>query len=182
MGSKSTSRKEQLKSSDLTLTVKERPDIDESLPFDMPSVEIPLFIAKNKAAAYQDHMKENTLLITADTIVWLDDKVYGKPVDAQDAKRMLKELSGKTHQVITGVCITTKDYTKAFACVTDVVFDNLSTEQIEYYVNTYNPYDKAGAYGIQEWIGYTGVKSSSGSYFNVMGLPVQKLSQELMKI
>ena len=115
LGSNSPRRKELLKGLDLKFTVKAMPDIDESFPFDMPSVEIPLFIAKNKAAAYHDHMKENTLLITADTSVWLDDKVYGKPVDAQDAKRMLKELSGKTHQVITGVCITTKDYTKAFA-------------------------------------------------------------------
>ena len=124
-------------------------------------------------------MKKNTLLITADTIVWLDGKVYGKPSDESDAKRMLKNLSGKTHQVITGVTICTQEKEVSFSVTSDVSFSELSDEEIEYYVNHYHPLDKAGAYGIQEWIGYIGVCKLQGSYFNVMGLPVQRLYQEL---
>jgi septum formation protein len=127
-------------------------------------------------------MQSDELIITADTIVWLDGEVMGKPVGEEDARRMLRALSGKTHQVITGVCLTTIDSQKAFATVTDVTFCHLSEEEIDYYVERYRPMDKAGSYGIQEWIGFVGVESISGSYFNVMGLPIQRLYTELKKL
>ena len=126
-------------------------------------------------------MQDNTLLITADTIVVLDEKVYVKPLNEADACQMLRDLSGKTHQVLTGVCITTKDKQVAFSVSSDVRFAHLEDEEIEYYVKKYKPFDKAGAYGVQEWIGYVAVEYISGSYFHIMGLPVQRLYQELKK-
>lgn len=119
------------------------------------------------------------MLITADTIVWHKGTVYGKPTDRNDAKRMLKTLSGQMHQVITGVCITTKNSQKTFHVTSDVFFARFSDTEIEYYLDHYQPYDKAGSYGVQEWIGYVGVERIEGSYFNVMGLPVQRLYTEL---
>ena len=127
-------------------------------------------------------MKTKELLITADTIVWLNGKVLGKPNGREEAIKMLCALSGKFHQVFTGVCLTTIDWQKSFTVVSDVQFDDLSDEEIEYYVERYQPMDKAGAYGVQEWIGYIGVKSISGSFFNIMGLPIQKLYVELKKL
>lgn len=155
------------------------PEIDESYPPTLQGVEIPTYIAARKAEAYSQWMKDDTLLITADTIVWLDGKVYGKPADAQDACKMLRELSGKTHTVITGMALTTRDKQRTFAVESYVTFAQLDEAEIEYYVSKYKPFDKAGAYGIQEWIGYIGVTALEGSYFNVMGLPVQRLYQEL---
>ncbi len=137
------------------------------------------YISKTKANAYKDVIGDDELVITADTIVVLHDKVMGKPEGREDAVNMLKTLSGKTHQVITGVCLTTKTQQRVTSVVSEVTFKELSDEEINYYVDRYKPYDKAGAYGIQEWIGYIGVTGLKGSYFNVMGLPVQRIYQEL---
>lgn len=182
LASNSPRRKELLSGLGLAYEVKTLPDIDESFPEGMDGVEIPAYIARSKADAYRAMMTSDELIITADTIVWLDGKVMGKPQDAEDARRMLGALSGQTHQVITGVCLTTTDYQKSFSAVTDVTFCCLSDEEINYYVEHYRPMDKAGSYGIQEWIGFVGVESISGSYFNVMGLPIQRLYTELKKL
>ncbi len=156
------------------------PDVDESYPDTLQGEDIPKHIARNKADAYLPLMQADTLLITADTVVLLNGKVYGKPADEAEAKQMLSELSGKTHQVITGVCLRTLQKEVCFAVTTDVRFATLSACEIEYYVSHYRPLDKAGSYGVQEWIGYIGVEHISGSYYNVMGLPVQRLYRELM--
>ena len=182
LASNSPRRKELLSGLGIAYEVKTLPDIDESFPEGMDGVEIPAYIARVKADAYREMMAPDELIITADTIVWLDGEVMGKPHDAEDARRMLRALSGQTHQVITGVCLTTADAQKSFATVTDVTFCRLSEEEIAYYVEHYRPMDKAGSYGIQEWIGFVGVESISGSYFNVMGLPIQRLYTELKKL
>lgn len=179
LASNSPRRKELLKGLGVPFTVTVLPDIDESFPETLEAEEIPVYIARKKAMAYLSRMEESTLLITADTIVWLDGKVYGKPHDEEDAKQMLRALSGKTHQVITGVCLCTQNKEKTFYSLTDVSFSDLTDREIEYYVSKYKPIDKAGAYGIQEWIGFAAVKEIKGSYFNVMGLPIHKLYQEL---
>lgn len=179
LASNSPRRKELLGGLGIDYEVKVLPGIDESYPDSLKGEEIPVYIASEKAAAYRAVMQEDDLIITADTIVYLDGEVLGKPRDAADAARMLRLLSGKTHQVITGVCITTQAFQKSFAAVTEVTFDTLSEEEIDYYVSKYAPMDKAGSYGIQEWIGFIGVTGMKGSYFNVMGLPVQRLYREL---
>lgn len=181
LASNSPRRKELLAGLDITYQVKTLPDIDESFPPELEGEDIAMYIAHEKADAYTEYMDENTLLITADTIVLLDGRVYGKPLDEQDAMRMLRELSGKTHHVVTGVCITTLEKQRCFAVSTQVRFAALDDSEIEYYVAKYKPLDKAGAYGIQEWIGYVAVEYISGSYFNVMGLPIQRLYSELKK-
>ena len=182
LASNSPRRKELLSGLGIQYEVKTLPDIDESYPEGLDGMEIPAFIARSKADAYRSVMQADELIITADTIVWLDGKVMGKPRDAEEAREMLRALSGQTHQVITGVCLTTPTYQKAFATLTDVTFATLSEEEITYYVDRYSPMDKAGSYGIQEWIGFIGVESISGSYFNVMGLPIQRLYTELKKL
>ena len=182
LASNSPRRKELLSGLGIDYEVKTLPDIDESFPEGLTEVETATYIARAKADVYRNIMQSDELIITADTIVWLDGEVMGKPVDDEDARRMLRALSGKTHQVITGVCLTTIDSQKAFATVTDVTFCHLSEEEIDYYVERYRPMDKAGSYGIQEWIGFVGVESISGSYFNVMGLPIQRLYTELKKL
>lgn len=179
LASNSPRRKELLGGLGITYEVKTLPDIDESYPEGLDAEEIPLHIARNKADAYRSMMQPNELIVTADTIVWLDGMVLGKPKDETDACRMLRCLSGKTHQVVTGVCLTTLEKQRCFATVTDVTFAELTEEEINYYVSRYRPLDKAGAYGIQEWIGYIGVQNISGSYFNVVGLPIQRLYTEL---
>lgn len=179
LASNSPRRRELLSGLGLTYEVVALPEIDESYPPTLQGAEIPTYIAGQKARAYEKLMTPDTLLITADTIVWLDGKVYGKPADAQEARTMLKELSGKTHTVITGMALTTHDRQQAFAVESYVTFAPLDDEEIEYYIDRYKPFDKAGAYGIQEWIGYIGVTALEGSYFNVMGLPVQRLYKEL---
>lgn len=181
LASNSPRRRELLGGLGIEYQVATLPAIDESYPEGLSGEEIPVHIALHKAEAYRDLMDDKTMLITADTIVWLDRKVYGKPADTADAQRMLQELSGRTHTVITGVVITTTAKQRAFAVSSEVSFARLSDEEISYYVTRYNPVDKAGAYGIQEWIGYIGVTGLKGSYFNVMGLPVQRLYQELKK-
>ena len=182
LASNSPRRKELLSGLGIQYEVKTLPDIDESYPEGLDGMEIPAFIARSKADAYREVTQTDELIITADTIVWLDGNVMGKPKDAEEAREMLRSLSGQTHQVITGVCLTTAVYQKAFATMTDVTFATLSEEEIAYYVERYSPMDKAGSYGIQEWIGFIGVESISGSYFNVMGLPIQRLYTELKKL
>lgn len=179
LASNSPRRRELLGGLGVDYEVVSLPEIDESYPPTLQGVEIPTYIAARKAEAYSQWMKDDTLLITADTIVWLDGKVYGKPADAQDACKMLRELSGKTHTVITGMALTTRNKQRTFAVESYVTFAQLDEAEIEYYVSKYKPFDKAGAYGIQEWIGYIGVTALEGSYFNVMGLPVQRLYKEL---
>ena len=182
LASNSPRRKELLSGLGIDYEVKTLPDIDESFPEGLSEVETATYIARAKADVYRTIMQPDELIITADTIVWLDGEVMGKPVDGEDARRMLRALSGKTHQDITGVCLTAINGQKAFATVTDVTFCGLSEEEIDYYVECYRPMDKAGSYGIQEWIGFVGVESISGSYFNVMGLPIQRLYTELKKL
>ena len=181
LASNSPRRKELLGGLGIAYEVKAMPDVDESFPTDLESEEIPVYIAKKKVDAYKPIMQSDELIITADTIVWLDGIVMGKPKDAGEACEMLRRLSGLTHQVITGVCVTTIDKQVSFSTVTDVTFDELTEEEIEYYVTHFEPMDKAGSYGIQEWIGYVGVRSISGSYFNVVGLPIQRLYSELKR-
>ena len=156
-------------------------DVNEDFPAQMVGVDIPMYLAEKKANAYKHIMDEHTMIITADTIVWHEGKVLGKPVDDTDARRMLRALSGKTHQVITGVCISTLQRRKVFHVISDVRFARLTEAEIEYYLHNFKPYDKAGSYGVQEWIGFVGVEHINGSYFNVMGLPVQRLYNELKR-
>lgn len=182
LASNSPRRKELLSGLNLDYKVKTLPDIDETYPDTLKGEDIPLYIARKKAEAYKSIMSKNELIITADTIVYTDGEVLGKPKDEADARRMLHALSGRSHQVITGVCITTSGFQRSFASVTEVTFDTLTDEEIDFYISTYNPMDKAGAYGIQEWIGFIGVSKLNGSYFNVMGLPVQRLYRELKNI
>ena len=179
LASNSPRRRELLSGLGLDYEVKVVPDIAETYPEDLDTAEIPLYIAAEKAAAYERVMGDDDLIITADTVVVLDAEVLGKPKDLDDARRMLRALSGQTHQVITGVCLKTKTKERRFSVTTDVTFKELSDEEIDCYVEHYRPLDKAGAYGIQEWIGYIGVTGLHGSYYNVMGLPVQRIYQEL---
>lgn len=179
LASNSPRRKELLAGLNLDFEVRVLPDIDESYPSDMPIEDIAGYIACKKADFYVQNLNNNELLITADTIVSRFDKVLGKPVHREDAVNMLKELSGRVHEVITGVCIVTKDKSTSFSVSSAVSFARLSDDEIGYYLDTYRPYDKAGAYGIQEWIGYIAVEAINGSFYNVMGLPIQRLYQEL---
>lgn len=156
-------------------------DTEETFPKQLVGVDIPMYLAEKKANEFKGKMDENTLLITADTIVWHEGKVFGKPADKAEAIKMLKALSGKTHQVITGVCICDSKRRKTFHVISEVRFARLTAAEIEFYVTKYEPYDKAGAYGVQEWIGYIGVEHIDGSYFNVMGLPIQRLYTELKR-
>lgn len=182
LASNSPRRRELLSGLGIDYEVKILPGIDESYPENLTGEEIPMYIAREKADAYRPSIKPDELIITADTIVCLEGQVLGKPKDESDACRMLRLLSGRTHQVITGVCITTAEMQRTFAATTDVTFDTLSEEEITHYVNNYRPMDKAGAYGVQEWIGFIGVTRLEGSYFNVMGLPIQRLYKELKRI
>lgn len=181
LASGSPRRRELLEGLGLHFTVKCIDGIDESYPESLPAEETALFIAKKKSEAYKGLTDSGHLIITADTVVVCNDMVLGKPSDKNEAKKMLNMLSGKTHQVITGVTLATKEKTVSFSVSTDVRFTTLDKKEIEYYVDKYRPLDKAGAYGIQEWIGYVGVEYISGSYYNVMGLPIQRLYQELKK-
>ena len=181
LASNSPRRRELLGALDLDFEVKVLPDIAESYPDNLPAVEVAGYISREKAAPYRTLIGEGDLVITADTVVIVGDEVLGKPKDAEDARRMLQLISGRTHQVITGVCLLTTDKEHAFSVTTDVTFKQLSEDEITCYIEHYKPFDKAGAYGIQEWIGYVGVTSINGSYFNVMGLPVQRLWEEIKK-
>ncbi len=156
-------------------------DIEEIYPENIKEEKIALFLAKLKASAYKDEIDSGNLVITADTIVLLNGKVIGKPKDREDATSILSRLSGNMHRVITAVCLSAQHKQKSFFAETDVFFKNLNQDEINYYLNTYQPYDKAGSYGIQEWIGYIGIEKIEGSYYNVMGLPTQMLYEELKR-
>ena len=181
LASNSPRRKELLAGLGVKFDVRLIADIDETYPDNIKSHDVAEYIAKKKAYAYKQSIASNELIITADTIVILGDEIFGKPLNADDAYAMLQKLSGKTHQVITGVCLLTKNEQRVFRVTTDVTFKELEMEEIKYYVDNYKPFDKAGAYGIQEWIGYIGVTSLNGSYFNVVGFPVQRIYTELQK-
>lgn len=178
LASQSPRREELLRGLNIPFEVKEI-EVEETYPKGMVGMDIPRYLAEKKANAFSDRMDNKTLLITADTIVWLEGKVFGKPKDKEEASSMLKALSGKTHQVITGVCISTQNKRKVFSVISEVRFAKLNPKEINYYLDNYQPYDKAGAYGVQEWIGFIAVEFIEGSYFNVMGLPIQRLYNEL---
>lgn len=182
LASASPRRKELMQGLDVEFEVRSLPDVDENFPPELQGGDIPLHIAKKKADAYRPQMAADELVITADTIVWLDGTALGKPASEADARRMLRNMSGKTHSVFTGVAITTKSEQRCFVAQSDVTFANLADDEIEYYIAKYKPMDKAGSYGAQEWIGYIGMQNIVGSYFNVMGLPVQRLYAELKLI
>lgn len=182
LASNSPRRRELLSGLGVDYEVRTLPGVDESYPDTLSGEDIPVYISREKAAAYLPSIAPDELIITADTIVWLDGRVLGKPADEADACRMLRELSGRTHQVITGVTLSTAAFQKSFAVTSEVEFAPLTEEEITYYVDHYRPLDKAGAYGVQEWIGFIGVRRLSGSYFNVMGLPIQRMYQELKEL
>lgn len=179
LASKSPRRRELLQQLRIPFHVITLGGIDESYPESVPPVEVPQFVSEKKADAFQNIIIDNELLITADTMVVCDGRILGKPKDASDAREMLRFLSGKTHKVATGVTVSTKDRRTSFTTVTQVTFSSLTSEEINYYVDNYQPFDKAGAYGIQEWIGAVAVSGIEGSYSNVMGLPIHRLYQEL---
>lgn len=206
LGSNSPRRKELLAGLDVPFEVKVIPGIDESYPDTLDAYDTAEYIASKKAAAYKNLLNldkeeeialvkkgEKLVVLTADTVViapTLEEQndqegkgvILGKPKDEADAYRMLEMLSGKTHHVVTGVCLTSQDVQRKFSVVTEVSFKKLTPDEIHYYVTNYKPFDKAGAYGIQEWIGYVGCTGLKGSYFNVMGLPVQRIYEELQKM
>lgn len=181
LASNSPRRKDLLAGLNIDFEVRVINDIDESCPPELEAYDVAEYIACKKADIYKTNMANDELLITADTIVSRFSNILGKPADREEAKEMLHELSGRVHEVITGVCLLSKDKKISFSASSAVSFVKLSDEEIEYYVETYHPFDKAGAYGVQEWIGYVGVEAINGSFYNVMGLPVQKLYQELKK-
>ena len=181
LASNSPRRQELLKGLELNFEIMTIPELDESYPETLKGKEIPLFLAQKKGAAYTSYLRDNVMIITADTIVWFENKVLGKPKDREDAIGMLQVMSGNMHQVFTGVCVKTKEKEVTFCVGSDVRFAKLTDEEIVYYVDKYKPYDKAGSYGVQEWIGYIGVEHINGSFYNIMGLPVQRLYGELKK-
>ena len=178
LASRSPRRQELLKDLGVVFDIVIK-DYNESYPSNLKSEEIALYLAKSKAEQFRSSIYDNEIVITADTIVWCDDMVLDKPVNRDDAIRILKVISGKTHEVITGMCLLSSKKEKVFFSKTKVTFDNLTDSEITYYIDNFKPYDKAGAYGIQEWIGYIGITHIEGSYFNVMGLPIQRLYKEL---
>lgn len=179
LASASPRRRELLAGLGLTFEVRTGLNVDERYPADLPAAEVPLYLSKLKAAAYRPRLAADELLITADTVVCLDNRVLGKPANRNEAGVMLQALSAKTHTVVTGVALTTRTKQHAFSVSSEVHFVPLRQEEIDYYIDHYKPFDKAGAYGIQEWIGMIGIDSIHGSFFNVMGLPVQRLYTEL---
>lgn len=176
LASQSPRRQELMKGLNIPFEVKSI-DVEESYPNTLAGAEIPCYLSQKKAEACE--LSGNDMLITADTIVWFDGKIFGKPADRAEAKAMLQMLSGQTHEVITGVSITTSKQRKTFSTTSKVRFAKLSEEEIDFYIDKYRPFDKAGAYGVQEWIGYIGVEYIEGSFYNIMGLPIQRLYAEL---
>lgn len=180
LASKSPRRNQLLKSLGIEFSIKIK-EIEEIYPDNLTKEEIPVFLAELKAKPFLAELKANDLLITADTIVWFNGKVLGKPKDKLEAIQMLQQLSGNEHQVISGVCLSTVHKKKSFYSVSNVQFKNLTQYEIEYYISEFKPFDKAGAYGIQDWIGSIGITHIEGSFYNVMGLPIQKLYEEIQK-
>ena len=179
LASGSPRRQQFFKEMDLHYTIRLK-EIEEIYPEHLQAEEITNFLAELKANAFENELKENDVLVTSDTIVWLNGKALGKPKDYDDAFQMLQQLANQTHEVITSVCLKSIDKTDVFHCVTKVTFANLSDEAITYYLNNYKPFDKAGSYGIQDWIGLVGISKIEGSYTNVVGLPTEMLFQKLM--
>lgn len=182
LASNSPRRRELLSGLNIDFDVMVLPGIDEDYPDSLSPKEIAEYIAGEKAVAYTEFLQNDTVILTADTIVAVDNEILGKPHNETEARLMLRTISGRTHQVITGVCLMSSAKKKVFSVSTDVTFKILTDQEIDYYIKNYQPFDKAGAYGIQEWIGYIGVTYLKGSYFNVMGLPVQRIYTELQAI
>lgn len=181
LGSASPRRQELLKSLGFDFLNKPVKVDETEWPKNLKAQEIPLFLAELKADAYEDELKETDLLITADTIVWCEGRVFNKPANFAEGKKMLETLSGKMHEVFTAVCLKSANKQTTFYDVSKVYFKKLRSEEIEYYLTNFSPYDKAGGYGVQDWIGYIGIDKIEGSFYNVMGLPVKDLFEELMK-
>lgn len=179
LASGSPRRRQLMAECGIAFTIAEKYGVDESYPTDMAAADVPIYLSELKSKAYPHELTGNRILITADTVVILGDRILRKPKDRGDAVAMLSALSGQKHTVITGVTLRSRDRIRSFSSRTDVFFKKLTREEIEYYVDNYKPYDKAGAYGIQEWIGYIAIERIEGSFYNVMGLPVQKLCGEL---
>jgi septum formation protein len=179
LASGSPRRQQFFKGMDLHYTIRLK-EIEEIYPEHLQAEEITNFLAELKASAFKNELKENDILVTSDTIVWLKGKALGKPKDYDDSFQMLQQLANQTHEVITSVCLKSIDKTEVFHCVTKVTFSNLSDEAIQYYLDNYQPFDKAGSYGIQDWIGLIGISKIEGSYTNVVGLPTEMLFQKLM--
>jgi septum formation protein len=179
LASQSPRRHQLLKEAGFEFEVRTR-SIDEVFPEDMPAENVAEYLAIQKAEAVTDWIVDQEIIITADSVVILNNKIYGKPTDAADAFRIIRELSGSIHQVITGVCISAKEKRVSFSEVANVHFAEISDEEINFYIEKYKPFDKAGAYGVQEWIGFTKVKKIEGTFANIMGLPVHRVYQELM--
>lgn len=179
LASGSPRRQQFFKEMDLQYSIRLK-EIEEIYPEHLQAEEITNFLAKLKANAFENELEENDVLVTSDTIVWLNGKALGKPKNYNDAFQMLQQLANQTHEVITSVCLKSIDKTDVFHCVTKVTFSNLSDEAIRYYLEHYKPFDKAGSYGIQDWIGLVGISKIEGSYTNVVGLPTEMLFQKLM--
>ncbi|MDE7426864.1 MAG: Maf family protein [Muribaculaceae bacterium] len=182
LGSASPRRRELLKLLVPEFAVLTSAEVDETFPADMPHPEIPEYLSKIKAAAFKENVMDGDILITADTMVLVDDKIMGKPADVDEAVRMLKALSGRNHTVITGVTVMMDGHTESFSESTTVYFRDLTDEEINLYVENCQPYDKAGAYGIQEWIGAVGITHIDGCFYNVMGLPLHRLYECVKKM
>ena len=181
LASASPRRQQLMKDAGFTFEVRLK-NVEEKYPQELHLENVPEYLSKVKASAYREELKADEVLITADTVVCIHDRILGKPADRKEAISMLQELSGNRHLVVTGVSVTTRTEQLSFSSRTDVFFKHLSNEEIEFYVDTYKPFDKAGAYGIQEWIGYIGIERIEGSFYNVMGLPIQKLYETLRKL
>ena len=181
LASASPRRQQLMKDAGFTFEVRLK-NVEEKYPQELHLANVPEYLSKVKASAFREELKADEVLITADTVVCIHDRILGKPADRKEAISMLQELSGNRHLVVTGVSVTTRTEQLSFSSRTDVFFKHLSNEEIEFYVDTYKPFDKAGAYGIQEWIGYIGIERIEGSFYNVMGLPIQKLYETLRKL
>lgn len=180
LGSNSPRREQLFKELGLNFQVMSK-DVEEIIPLQFRREDIVMFLARKKALAFKPEVVENGIVITADTLVAVDELILGKPTDEKDAERMLHLLSGRRHQVITGVCIMSNRKSESFFVKTDVSFKTLREEEIKHYIETYKPLDKAGAYGIQEWIGMIGIDYIQGSFYNVMGLPLKELYENLLR-
>ena len=181
LASASPRRQQLMKDAGFTFEVRLK-NVEEKYPQELHLENVPEYLSKVNASAFREELKADEVLITADTVVCIHDRILGKPADRKEAISMLQKLSGNRHLVVTGVSVTTRTEQLSFSSRTDVFFKHLSNEEIEFYVDTYKPFDKAGAYGIQEWIGYIGIERIEGSFYNVMGLPIQKLYETLRKL